>query len=128
MGGVAKFSVGASGTGLTFQWYSASGPLSDGSKYSGTTSDTLQIASVDNDDVAAGPYHVVVNGGCGPPITSDPANIVILEPPLITSWHSVLTHGSDGPLAIALGSRGDRERFERPDARAQAGRHPEDHR
>lgn len=101
-GGTATFAIGVSGTSLTYQWHSSTGPLSDGGKYSGTTTDTLHIANVDSNDVDAGPYHVVVSGGCGAPVTSDGADVILSQPPSILSWKSIRTHGSDGELAIVL--------------------------
>jgi hypothetical protein len=102
IGGTAVFSVGASGVNLAYQWHSASGPLADDAKFSGTMADTLEIANVDNNDIAAGPYHVVISGDCGPPVISEPADIVLASPPTITAWRSVRTHAASGDLHTVL--------------------------
>ncbi|SHE91118.1 Fibronectin type III domain-containing protein, partial [Flavobacterium fontis] len=64
--GVATFSVVATGTGLTYQWYQNDGieelPLEDGGDISGATSDTLVIQNADNTRNNY-TYYVVVNGG-----------------------------------------------------------------
>ena len=56
-GGSASFSVTASGTSLTFQWYKA------GAAISGATSATYSIASTSSSDAAT--YYVVVSNSAG---------------------------------------------------------------
>ena len=62
-GTTANFSVNAIGTGLTYQWYKSTGPLS------GQTGSTLTIPTVSAAD--AGVYTVVISGVCGAPITNN---------------------------------------------------------
>jgi hypothetical protein len=77
-GMTANFSVNASGTGLTYQWYNATGPLN------GKTNGTLSLPGVSAAD--AGVYRVVISGACGVPVTNSAtlfvnANTVITAPP-----------------------------------------------
>jgi hypothetical protein len=60
-GMTANFSVNATGSGLTYQWYNATGALA------GQTGSTLSLPAVSASD--AGVYTVVVSGGCGAPVT-----------------------------------------------------------
>ncbi|HEX4263383.1 MAG TPA: Ig-like domain-containing protein, partial [Verrucomicrobiae bacterium] len=60
-GTTANFSVNATGTGLTYQWYNATGGLA------GQTGSTLSLPNVRAAD--AGVYTVVVSGACGAPVT-----------------------------------------------------------
>ena len=54
----ASFSVTAIGTSLSYQWYLGGTPLSDGNRISGSTTPTLKIANVQNNDL--GGYSVLV--------------------------------------------------------------------
>jgi hypothetical protein len=60
-GTTANFGVNATGTGLTYQWYNATGELA------GQTGSTLSLPNVKASD--AGVYTVVVGGVCGAPVT-----------------------------------------------------------
>jgi len=55
-----SFSVSATGTGLTYQWYFGATPLSDGGNISGTQTSTLSLTQAAIAD--AGTYHVVISG------------------------------------------------------------------
>src|SRR5262249_53302308 len=57
----ASFSVSATGTGLTYQWFKGASALS------GQTTSSYSIASISASDAAT--YSVVVNGACGAPVT-----------------------------------------------------------
>jgi hypothetical protein len=65
----ATFTVGATGPGLTYQWYLDGNPLSNGGTISGATSATLTISSVSALD--AGIYEVEIFATCGGAIGSD---------------------------------------------------------
>ena len=75
-GSGATFSVGASGTGLTYQW------RKDGSPISGATSSTLNLTAIASTD--AGDYDVVVTGSCGS-VTSSKAKLTVNVNTLITT-------------------------------------------
>lgn len=63
-GGGVTFAVAATGAGiLTYQWQKNSVNLVDGGHYSGATTETLSIASVDSSDVAS--YRCVVSNEGG---------------------------------------------------------------
>ena len=76
-GSIAVFSVGASGGGLTYQWYknSLANPLSDGGNITGSTSSTLVISPAGSGDAAS--YFVVVTSGCNATAQSSPASLTI---------------------------------------------------
>ena len=61
-GGTATFSVGVTGSPVSFQWFRGTAALS------GQTSNSLVLASVAAGDAAA--YSVVVSGGCGSVVTN----------------------------------------------------------
>ena len=63
VGNAARFSVAASGIGLTYQWRKGTTNLTNGGDVSGATSATLTINSVSASDVASN-YNVVIKGLC----------------------------------------------------------------
>ncbi len=86
------YTVTATGTGLTYQWYrgvSPTGvPLVDGglpnlSSISGATTNALTITNAG--PANAGSYYVVVSGICPPPVTSNAVTLVIASAPVISA-------------------------------------------
>ncbi len=82
VGGSASFSIGATGTGLTFQWRRAGTPLTNGGNISGAQSATLNINPVGAGD--AGSYDVVVASSLGITASSNQVTLAIANPPSIT--------------------------------------------
>ncbi|MEI6348729.1 MAG: ice-binding family protein [Bacteroidota bacterium] len=74
VGSVVKFSVTATGTGLTYQWRKGTVNLTNGGTISGATSDTLIISSMAISDTASN-YNVVVNGTCVLIVNSENATL-----------------------------------------------------
>jgi hypothetical protein len=75
----ANFSVNATGTGLSYQWYKG------GSALAGQTSSSLNLANVSSTD--AGTYSVVVSGTCGNAVTNSASltvnqNVVVATAPV----------------------------------------------
>src|SRR5262249_8450457 len=75
----ASFSVNASGTGLSYQWYKGASALA------GQTGSTLNLPNVSATD--AGTYSVVVSGTCGNAITNSATltvnqNVVVVTAPV----------------------------------------------
>lgn len=84
-GGIAGFSVVATGTGLTYQWRKGTTALADGPNISGSTSDTLTLTNLQTSD--SGAYNVVVSNAGGS-VTSADATLTVSSlppPPQITS-------------------------------------------
>lgn len=84
-GGIASFSVVATGTGLTYQWRKGTTALADGPNISGSTSDTLTLTNLQVAD--SGAYNVVVTN-TGGSVTSADATLTVSNlppPPQITS-------------------------------------------
>jgi hypothetical protein len=79
------FTVDASGSGLTYNWFRDAVDLVDGGIISGSSSETLTISSVIEAD--EGNYRCVVTGTCGI-VNSDPAVLTIYENTLITGQPS----------------------------------------
>ena len=78
-GASANFTVAATGDGtLTYQWQRNAVNLTDDARITGSTSTTLNIDSVVQED--AGDYGCVVTAGCGP-ATSGSATLTVLQPP-----------------------------------------------
>ncbi len=69
VGGTGSVSVGAAGTGLTYQWYGLTlGQLNNGGDFSGATNATLVIANAQASD--ADTFYCVVGGSSGQTVTS----------------------------------------------------------
>jgi hypothetical protein len=68
-GGIANFSVTATGTGITYQWRKGSVNLTNTDNILGVTSSALIIDPVSETD-AAEDYNVVVSGSCDPEVIS----------------------------------------------------------
>ncbi|MCF8226739.1 MAG: immunoglobulin domain-containing protein [Bacteroidales bacterium] len=83
--GNASFSVTATGSNLTYQWYVDATALVDGADISGSTSNSLSLANVALAD--AGNYSCQVTGSCGTE-SSNPATLVVQENTVITSQPS----------------------------------------
>jgi hypothetical protein len=67
-----SFSLSATGTNLTYQWYKNPAVVQvDGGDISGTTTNTLSLANIDLTD--AGVYHCVVSGTCGNVTSGNPS-------------------------------------------------------
>ncbi|WP_141106492.1 YDG domain-containing protein [Hymenobacter gelipurpurascens] len=73
VGEAVSFSVAATGTGLTYQWYK--GTPSTQNALAGATSNTYSIPSITSSN--AGDYYVVVSGTCAPSVTSSAATLSI---------------------------------------------------
>lgn len=74
-GGVATFSVTATGSALNFQWRRGTTNLVDGGAISGANSATLTITGVTAGDAGAD-YNCVVSNGCGS-ATSNNASLTV---------------------------------------------------
>ncbi|WNM20122.1 beta strand repeat-containing protein [Flavobacterium capsici] len=70
-----SLSVGVAGSGLTYQWYKDSNPISNGGSISGANSDTLIINPALPSDSSNNYYCVVTS--CGNSITSNSASITV---------------------------------------------------
>ncbi len=57
------FTVGATGTNITYKWQFNGSNINDGSLYSGTTTDALGAAYVNG--LGTGQFQCVVTGTCG---------------------------------------------------------------
>jgi P pilus assembly chaperone PapD len=73
VGDAAHFSVDATGTGLTYQWYEATSLLG------GATTSSLVISNVQTNDAAI--YSVVISGACGQPHTN--SAILTVNSPIV---------------------------------------------
>jgi hypothetical protein len=86
-GGLAMFSVVATGTNLTYQWRKGTINLIDDDRISGSTSASLTIDSIissDNGD----DYNVVISGACLPNVISDNVQLYVGNTPIITTQAS----------------------------------------
>jgi len=78
-GATVVFNVGATGTGLTYQWYHGTNILI------GQTGSALALSNVTS--INAGLYTVIVRGACGAPVTNSAMltvnqNVAITSPPM----------------------------------------------
>lgn len=99
-GDTAAFSVSATGSGLTYQWYRGGSPLSNGGTISGATSQTLTITNAGISDVFAD-YYCLVTGACGQ-LSSDPAGLTITEPVVVTGEPASVAICSTQPASFSV--------------------------
>jgi hypothetical protein len=76
VGGVASFSVTATGKDITYQWRKGTVDLTNAENIFGATSSTLTIDPVSDAD-AAEDYNVIVSGGCDPAVPSEYATLTV---------------------------------------------------
>ena len=93
----ASFSVNATGTGLSYQWYK------DGAALPGQTGSSLSLSSVGVTD--AGAYSVVVSGTCGTVVTNS-ANLVVNSPVLVVSAPVSLTNCPGTSASFSVNATG----------------------
>ena len=82
--GSVSFSVTATGSGITYQWYNGITPLANGGAISGANTATLAINPVSLSDASTN-YNCVVSGSCVPSVTSNNAELIVIEKVTITS-------------------------------------------
>jgi hypothetical protein len=83
-GSSVSFSVSATGTSLSYQWYKGASPLLDGGNISGATSTTLTINPATALD-SANDYYCMVYGNCSSGIASDMAALTVNQQVAITA-------------------------------------------
>ena len=83
-GDSVSFTVGASGSGLIFQWRKGSVNLINSGNISGVNTATLTIDPVNVTDAALN-YNVIVSGACTPPDTSLDVSLVVNAAVIVTS-------------------------------------------
>jgi uncharacterized repeat protein (TIGR01451 family)/gliding motility-associated-like protein len=81
-GDSVSFSVGATGTGLSYQWRKGTIPLINGGNISGADSATLIINPVTILDTASN-YNVLITGSCGPNDSSINVSLAVNIAPII---------------------------------------------
>jgi len=107
-GNSAVFSISATGTGLTYQWFKGAALLSNGGNISGATTNTLTINPVALGD-AATDYYCVVSGTCSPAAPSNMAALTVTERVIITSQPIVsqsLCTGNTANFSVAATGAG----------------------
>jgi uncharacterized delta-60 repeat protein len=98
-GGTAYLSVGASGTGLTYQWSKNGSPLSNGGNISGATTAVLTLANASSGDDAD--YTITVTGGSpSSSVTSNAAHLHVLAAPLIVSQPAGATPATGSTVTL----------------------------
>jgi hypothetical protein len=96
-GTTAVFTVGASGSSLSYQW------LKDGSNVAGATTSSLVLPNVSSADVAT--YSVIVSNSSGS-LTSQGATLTVLSAPLITLQPISQTNYLGGTVSFTVGANG----------------------
>ena len=96
----ASFTVNATGTALTYQWYK------NGSVVSSGTTSTLTINPATSAN--AGTYQCVVSGTCSPPATNTQAVLTVNPAPVITSQPTaqVVCSGGNTSFSVAVTGSG----------------------
>ncbi|CAM2070735.1 Immunoglobulin domain-containing protein [Sulfidibacter corallicola] len=98
IGDDVQFDVGASGEGLTYQW------RKNGQDIVGATNTTLILNDVGNDDAAT--YTCVVDGDCGPAVTSSGASLLISPDTQITSQPADVSSCDGGTAQFTVAADG----------------------
>ena len=98
-GGTARFSVGAFGTGLSYQWLKNDEPLVDDGRITGATTAILKITNAEESDAAD--YTVAVTGTASlDPVISSPAHLHLVAAPIVLSSPSSVTLSSVGTVKL----------------------------
>src|SRR5439155_24582945 len=96
-GTTANFSVIASGTALSYQWYKGNSPLS------GQTGSSLVLTNVSSGD--AGTYSAVVSGACGAPVTNS-ATLTVDQTLVVSSGPVSLTNCPGTSASFSVNASG----------------------
>ncbi len=98
-GSSASFSVSATGTGLSYQWYK------NGNALAGQTGSSLVLSNVSATD--AGTYSVVVSDVCGNAVTNS-ASLTVNQNVAVVSWPVSLTNcpGSSASFSVSATGTG----------------------
>jgi len=94
----ANFTVGATGTALTYQWHK------NGTDLTGANAATYAIAAAAASDT--GMYDVMVIGTCGDTIASNSARLILNELPTITEQPTAVTTGIGQPVTFTVKATG----------------------
>lgn len=84
------YTVGATGTGLTYQWQLSTdngitfNNIINNPPYTGATTSSLTITNVTT-AMTGYRYRVIVSGTCPPPVTSNAVTLTVATPPTITT-------------------------------------------
>lgn len=105
VGSSVSFNVGASGTGLLYQWRKGNVNLSNAGNISGAQSATLIINPVGVGDAATN-YNVFVTGDCLPSDTSVNVSLILNSSPVITSAPSSQTVCAGSPASFTVAATG----------------------
>ena len=98
-GSTTYLGVGASGTGLTYQWLKNGSPLSDGGNISGSATAVLAVANASPGDDAD--YTVTVTGGSPvSSVTSSAAHLYVLGAPLVVSQPAAATPAAGTTVSL----------------------------
>jgi uncharacterized repeat protein (TIGR01451 family)/gliding motility-associated-like protein len=104
-GNSASFSVGASGTSITYQWRKGNVNLVNGGNISGATTATLTINPATISDTSSF-YNVVVTGVCAPKDTSINVALFINATPNIITQPVSQTVCADSPASFSVAASG----------------------
>ena len=108
IGGNASFTVAATGTGLSYQWYRGASPLSNGGSISGATTDTLTITGVVSGD--ADSYSVDVMSASCATVPSASRTLTVVSPPSaglsVTAQAAEVCGGSGTDILVAASESG----------------------
>ena len=101
-GTTASFTAAANGTPpMTYQWQKNGAPLNNGGNVAGAATTNLTLANVQDADAAA--YAIVVTNLYGS-VTSTPALLVVLDPPVILAQpaNEVVTVSSNVTFSVTV--------------------------
>lgn len=110
VGSTASFTVGTTGTSLTYQWRVNTGSgwtnVTNGGIYSGATTNTLTITGAPL--TSAGNYQCIISGTCAPPATTNTVTLWIYTAPGITSQpiDKIVCTGSNTSISVNASANG----------------------
>jgi hypothetical protein len=101
---LVSFTASATGTDLQYQWRKNNMNLSDGGNISGAMGTTLTISPTSRSD--AGVYDVLVSGACMPSVTSEATELVVNDPPSISSQPTSQTVCAPSSVTFSITATG----------------------
>ena len=107
-GSSVSFSVTATGTNITYQWFNGATPMANGGSVSGATTATLTINPVSTSDASSN-YKCVVSGSCSPSVTSNDAELIVNQIVAIASQPALtqtVCVGSPATFSVAATGTG----------------------
>lgn len=112
-GDTATFNITHSGSATSYQWYNNGSIITDGGRFSGSTTNTLNIANITTSDASANYYCIVTPFSPCSPVQSTSVSLTVDSPPVILNQPPLVTTVCAGdPAAISVAATGGNLSFQ----------------